>query len=130
MNVSHCLPSLWPRVMIAQWKNGCISLSALPVAWVMITQWENQCIALSPLPMARVMIAQWKNDCISLSVLPVAQVEFLAIKEYFKGFPWLITLCQPILNHAAWQKVAQSQLDTTHPVDNEEVKVQLWTDNG
>jgi len=29
-----CMSSLWPRVMIAQWENECISLSVLPVARV------------------------------------------------------------------------------------------------
>ena len=62
------------QVMIAQWENGCISLSVLSVAPVMIAQWKNECISLSVLSMARVMIAQWKNECISLSVLPLAWV--------------------------------------------------------
>jgi len=125
MNVSHCQSSPWPghdssvgewmyltvsplygRVMIAQWKNECISLSVLPVARVMIAQWENECISLSVLSMARVLIAQWENECISLSVLPEARimiaqwenecislsvlsttrVQFPVVAEYFKGF--------------------------------------------
>jgi len=37
----------------------------------------------------------------------------------FQGiFPWLITLCQPVLSQCAWQKMAQSPLNgTTEPVD-------------
>ena len=100
--------------MIAQWKNECISLSVLPVAWVMIAHWENECISLSVLFKARVMIAQWENECISLSVpsparvmitqwenecislsvLPVAWVQFPAIAENLERlFPgWSHTL--------------------------------------
>ena len=55
------------RVMIAQWENERISLSALSAVRVMIAQWENECISLSVLSAARVMIAQWENECISLS---------------------------------------------------------------
>jgi len=46
----------------------------------------------------------------------------------FQGiFPWLITLCQPVLSQRTWQKMAQSLFnDTTQPVYSEEkAKVQL-----
>jgi len=43
-----------------------------------------------------IMIGQWDS---SLSILPVARVQFPATAEYFQGiFPWLITLCQPVLS--------------------------------
>jgi len=79
----------YKTVVIAQWDS---SLSVLPVARVMIAQWDS---SLSNLPVARVMIAQWDS---SLSVLPVARVQFPATAEYFKGFCWLIALCQPVLS--------------------------------
>ena len=69
MDVPRYLSSLWPRWLIAQWENECISQSVLLVAWGMIAQWENECIPLSVLSVPRVMIAQWENECILLSVL-------------------------------------------------------------
>jgi len=41
------------------------------------------------------MIAQWNS---SLSVLPVAWVQFPAQRSISRDFPWLITLCQPVLS--------------------------------
>jgi len=60
------------RTLQNVWKNECISVSVLSVAWVMIAQWENGCISLSVLSVVRVMIAQWENECISLSVFSMA----------------------------------------------------------
>jgi len=57
------------QIMIAQWKNECISLSGLAVARVVIGQWENDCFSLSVLSVARVVIVQWENEFISLPVL-------------------------------------------------------------
>jgi len=87
-------------VMIGQWGNECISLSVFSMAWVMIAQWGNECISLSVFSMAWVMIAQWGNECTSLSVLSIAWVKFPAVHGgvFQKIFPWLITLCQPVLS--------------------------------
>jgi len=41
---------------------------------VMVAQRKNECISLSVLYVARVIIAQWENECILLFVLSVAQV--------------------------------------------------------
>ena len=89
--------------MIAQRENECISLSVLSMAQVMIAQRVNECIALSVLSMARVMIAQRENECISLSVLStVCSLAFVQFPDhdgvFHVSFPWLITLCQPVLS--------------------------------
>ena len=69
-----------------------------PHGRVMIVQWENECISLPVLSVARVMRAQWD---IALSVLSVARVQFPALVITIQGiFPWLITLCQPVLSVA------------------------------
>jgi len=48
---------------------------------VMVVQWENECISLSALSVARVMIDQWENECISLSILSVARVIDNSVEE-------------------------------------------------
>ena len=73
-------------------------LTILSVARVIIAQWEYECISLSVLSMAWNMIAQWEKECISLSVFSMARVQFPAMAEYFKDFPLLITLRQPVLS--------------------------------
>jgi len=52
------------------------------VVRVMIAQWENGCISLSVLSRARVMIAQWENGCISLAVLSIAGVQIPTMAEW------------------------------------------------
>jgi len=67
----------------------------------MIAQWENDCISLSVLSVARVMIAQWDmHECISLHVcLLRGPGSIPGHGRVFQGiFPWLITLCQPVLS--------------------------------
>ena len=74
------------------------------------------------------MIAQWDS---SLSVLPVTRVQFPATVEYFKGFPWLIALCQPVLSQRG-RKWLNLPSKTPHNLwtARRRAEIQPWTDDG
>jgi len=83
----------------------------------MITQWENECIPLSVLPMGQVMIAQW-GKYMHLTVDSLRGPGLIG--PIFQGiFPWLITLCQPILSRGG-KKWLNPLNGTTQPVDSGE----------
>jgi len=109
-----------------------ISLPVLSVTRVMIAQWENKCISLSVLPVARVIsgrmnVSHWLSSLWS-GFNPDSSGVFLGI------FPWLITLCQPVMSqrgrkwfhlssmvpHTLWKSRRKAEIQPQ--MDNGEVK--------
>jgi len=81
MNVSHCL-------------------HVLSVARVMIAQWENECISLSACPLSGPGHDSSVGERMYLTVCPLRGSGSIPGRGrvFQRSFPWLITLCQPILN--------------------------------